>query len=230
MNIDRYLLELYDDDLMNDFAVRPSPIHGKGVFSQKAIRKGDFINTHFNAGEKITKFGRFLNHSPKPNAKSVKQKDGGYKTYAEKDINPDDEITLDYTVNKDLEQPQKDWNLQEKVIVREPPEGADEVEIQIDNSDEASITFSPKSDTKPMKENPDTVYGQGTNPKPEDETYLSLLKKSTKVNVKTKVEQDDEDREEIEVDVPRNKGLQPNPDLNPSYYGSDTKKLNFNSN
>lgn len=34
----------------------------------------------------------------------------------------------------------------------------------------------------------DTVYGQGSNPKPEDETYLNLLKKTTstkKVKVKS---------------------------------------------
>ena len=104
-----YLRELYDDDLMNNFAVRPSPIHGQGVFSKQPFRKGDFINTHFDPGEKITRFGSNLNHSNDPSGVSHKQKDGGYKTYAQKNIKPGDELTLDYTVNPELEQPQKGW-------------------------------------------------------------------------------------------------------------------------
>ena len=232
MSLDEYLQELSSKSLMNNYAVRPSPIHGNGVFSQKPFRKGDFINTHFKAGEEITDFGKHLNHSPNPNARSIKQDDGSYNTYAEKDIKPNDEITLDYTVNKDLEQPESNWNLTEKVIVREPPEGSDEIEIQVDNSDEANISFSPNSKPKNARTNEggaDTVFGQGTNPKPEDETYLSLLKKSTKVQVKMK-EEDEEDKDEIEVDLHGHNNLKPNPDLNPSFYGSDTKKSSFNSN
>ena len=159
----KYLYELYDDDLMNNFVVRPSPINGKGVFATKKFRKGEFINTHFEPGDKITDFGANLNHSSKPSARSDKQDDGSYKTYAEKDIVPDDEVTLDYTNNKELEQPQKGW--------------------------------------KHVEESSDTVFGQGTAPNPEDETYLSLLKKSTKVRVKVKVhEEDDEDKD---VDNPK---------------------------
>lgn len=190
MYIEKYLRELQSNSLMNNYVVRPSPIHGNGVFSKKPFRKGDFINTHFEPGERITDFGRNLNHSPKPNARSIKQNDGGYKTYAEKDINPNDEITLDYTKNKELEQPQDGWNLQtEKVVVREPPEGEGEIEVYVDGSDEANITFSPKSNPKNARTNEggsETVFGKGDNPKPEDETYLSLLKKSTKVKVKVK--------------------------------------------
>ncbi len=70
-----------------------------------------------------------------------------------------------------------------------------------------------------MDESSDTVYGRGTNPKPEDETYLSLLKGTTRPKVKVKVkEEEEEDKDEIEVKVNRNP-TEPNPDLNPSYYG-----------
>lgn len=226
MRLGQYLQELQSKSLMNNYVVRPSPIHGNGVFSKKLFRKGDLINTHFEPGEKITDFGKNLNHSPKPNARSFKQDDGGYKTYAEKDIKPNDEITLDYTVNKNLEQPKDGWNLQtEKVVVREPPEGEGEIEVQVGNSDETNMNHS-SSDPKNARTNEgaaETVFGKGTNPKPEDETYLSLLKKSNKVKVKVK----EEDKDEIEVDVHVNRNLKPNPDLNPSYYGSDTKKLNL---
>ena len=144
--------------------------------------------------------------------------------------------------------------LEEKVVVREPPETS-EVEIQIDTSDEANITFSPKSDVRPPKkedqdflmmnkhgipvgktievkmsddleESSDTVFGQGTAPNPEDETYLSLLKKSTKARVKVKVneEDDEDDKEEIEVRISSDSGKQMDPNLNPSYVSGPKPK------
>ena len=74
------------------------------------------------------------------------------------------------------------------------------VKISVDTSDEASTQFSPRSESEDIEESSDTVYGQGTNPKPEDETYLSLLKKSTKPRVKVKVEEEDE-KDKIEVKI-----------------------------
>lgn len=107
--IDKYLKELQSKSLQNRYAIRPSPIHGKGSFAARSYKKGEFIDTHFEPGEKITDFGAHLNHCSKPSAISHKQKDKSYKTYAARDINADDEVTLDYTVNPDLEQPQKGW-------------------------------------------------------------------------------------------------------------------------
>ncbi len=107
--LDTYINEIYSKSLQNNYTIRPSPIHGNGVFATQDFNKGDFINTHFGPGEKITDFGANLNHCSTPTAHSDKQKDGSYKTYAEKDIKKDDEITLDYPVNQNLEQPQKGW-------------------------------------------------------------------------------------------------------------------------
>lgn len=185
--LNEYLSELHSKSLMNNYVVRPSPIHGNGVFATKPFRKGDFINTHFNPNYDITEFGRYLNHSPTPTAKSVREKDYSFKTYAERDIEPGEEITLDYTKNKDLEQPQKNWNLEEKrVILKEPPEGDGEIEVQVDPDDERNIQFSPNTEDASA-----TVYGQGTPPDPEDETYLNQLKGSTKaVKVKIRIDKD----------------------------------------
>lgn len=108
--LDKYLNEIYSKSLMNNYVIRPSPIHGSGVFAKKPFRKGDFINTHLDANDNITEFGSFLNHSQNPTARSVKQKDTSYNTYAEKDVKKDDEVTVDYTVNKELEQPEEGWN------------------------------------------------------------------------------------------------------------------------
>jgi len=40
----------------------------------------------------------------------------------------------------------------------------------------------------------DTVFGQGTNPKPEGETYLNLLKSTVKPKGKIKIKVDEEER------------------------------------
>jgi len=89
-----------------------------------------------------------------------------------------------------------------------------DVDVQVDTSDESNIdesdifsTFNQASEVSSLKVDvkidedveddsgdpsvseggKETVFGQGTNPKPEDETYLSLLKKTTptpKVKIK----------------------------------------------
>jgi len=104
MKLKHYLEQLSHE---NNFEVKESPIHGVGVFSMKDFESGEFINVHFFKDDKglvITKFGKNLNHSDKPNAMSKKDS-SGYKTYALKKIKNGDEITLDYRVNKELEQP-----------------------------------------------------------------------------------------------------------------------------
>jgi len=104
---------LNDDSLEDNFEIRKSSIHGLGAFSKRDFKKGEFINKHIirlsNGDLQVTKFGRKLNHSTNPNAISKKGSDGCYRVYALKDINSGDEITLDYTVNKNLEQPNKNW-------------------------------------------------------------------------------------------------------------------------
>lgn len=88
------------------------------------------------------------------------------------------------------------------------------VKVQVDTSDEQNIdesdifsSFNHRAEVGAMRVDvqidedieeegdsiaeggEDTVYGQGTNPKPEDETYLNLLKKTTpKPKVKIRVE------------------------------------------
>ena len=103
-------LSVYLEYLSNEknFEIKKSPIHGVGVFSLKDFEKGELIDIHFfKDGDKlvITTFGKNLNHSDEPNAVSKKDLTG-YKTYALKKIKNGDEVTLDYRVNKELEQPE----------------------------------------------------------------------------------------------------------------------------
>jgi len=97
---------------MANFSISSSKIHGVGVISKRSYSSGDLIGIALYQGEKpyplTTYFGAHLNHSVEPNAET-KNEGKYYKTYAIKSISPGDEICVDYTVNKDLEQPEENW-------------------------------------------------------------------------------------------------------------------------
>lgn len=101
-----------NDNLISNFEIGKSSIHGDGVISTKELQASEFINLAIYKGQDgsfhTTRFGGYLNHSTNPNA--ITNKDGdNYLTYAGKRINDGEEITVDYTKNLELEQPQADW-------------------------------------------------------------------------------------------------------------------------
>jgi len=92
------------------FRVRPSPIHGLGLFARTRIRKGQYLGTY--EGPRVNRNGshvlwvyegrgwtrrdgknllRYINHSNNPNAEF-----DGFDLYALRDIRPGEEITIDY--------------------------------------------------------------------------------------------------------------------------------------
>ena len=117
--LNEYLKFLYEsEDLIPNFKVGPSKIHGKGVFATKQFKSGEFINNGLLPTGKpgplndktfyATDFGKFVNHSYTPNA-SLEFEDDAYKVYAMRDIEPGEELTSDYTQTKGLKQPKPDW-------------------------------------------------------------------------------------------------------------------------
>jgi len=97
---------------IKNFEIKDSDIQGKGVFATKKISSGEFINVALFKTEDdfydTTTFGGMVNHCSKPNSRT-RFEGQHYRTYAVKDINPGDEITADYTVNKTLQQPEPGW-------------------------------------------------------------------------------------------------------------------------
>lgn len=203
--IDFILEQLQPDD---NFEIKKSSIHGVGAFSKKDFKTGQFINIHIlpldNGNLKVTAFGKKLNHSSKPNAISKKEDDGCYRVYALKDINSGDEITLDYTVNKNLEQPNKNWN-NEGVTV-DPKTYSNKkktVFLKVDASDESNMPnynpfvgevkkFIDEEIQGVLNQGSETVFGK-TNPRSDQETYLALLKHSgPKIKVDVETEDDDQ--------------------------------------
>jgi ArsR family metal-binding transcriptional regulator len=102
--------------LVERFEIGPSEIHGNGVISKGNYNPGELIGVAIypaRNGMATTEFGAHLNHTKDPNAET-KFEDGCYKTYAIKMIYPHDEIAVDYTVNKELEQPEDWWDKEQK--------------------------------------------------------------------------------------------------------------------
>jgi len=83
------------------FAVKPSPIDGKGLFATTPLNPGDII-APARIGGLRTQAGRYTNHSRTPNALMVHNPLGDIYLVASKPISgyeggaPSEEITIDY--------------------------------------------------------------------------------------------------------------------------------------
>ena len=89
----------------------PSPIHGEGDFTGKHMPEGTDLGIaqiKQPEGHDITPLGKYHNHSAAPNCTNVTKGDN-HHLVALRDIEPDEEITVDYTLQSDLEQPGDDW-------------------------------------------------------------------------------------------------------------------------
>ena len=83
-------------DMPKDYAVelKESPIHGKGLFAQRAFRAGDVVCPGRLKGCR-TPGGRFINHAYEANVKPVMVDDDIYAV-ATREIQPGEELLVDY--------------------------------------------------------------------------------------------------------------------------------------
>jgi len=113
------ILEVYLDKLELDsedaYEIAPSKIHGNGVMANKHFKPGDYINICVSKIQDndpkliITPFGSYINHSYKPTA-VIKKEPPYYNTYAKVELNPGDEVTVDYSKHKEFKQPDPSWD------------------------------------------------------------------------------------------------------------------------
>jgi SET domain-containing protein len=102
MDILEIYLEKLDLDNKKVYKIGPSKIHGNGVIAKKHFKPGEYINICVSKIRKkfpqfdITKFGSHLNHSYKANAE-IKKEPPYYNTYARNKIQPDEEVTVNYS-------------------------------------------------------------------------------------------------------------------------------------
>ncbi len=80
--------------------VKDSPIAGKGLFADRDILAMEELGTA-SVGGMRSEFGRYVNHSDKPNLSYELVKDS-MVVYSKRDIKKDEEFTVDYRKNKDL--------------------------------------------------------------------------------------------------------------------------------
>lgn len=102
---------LSDDELHQLFYTQESEIHGKGLYARVQIKEGDYMGEYDGpvvsdngshvlwvekyddvwVGRDGKNLLRYLNHSHDPHAEFI-----GFELYALRDIDPDEEITIDY--------------------------------------------------------------------------------------------------------------------------------------
>lgn len=89
--------------------ISDSNIEGVGIFTDKLIKNGEFIDLAIDSYNNITNFGSKINHSWTPNANLYKKNDLYYMV-AIKDIYPHEEITANYMNTPDfIKKPNSDW-------------------------------------------------------------------------------------------------------------------------
>jgi hypothetical protein len=97
---------------MKKYYVNKSNLGGKGVFALKDLKKGETIGLlhkiiKLGSDYEFTELGRMHNHKDNPNCHNEKIDDKRYLV-ATKNIKKGEELTTDYRLQPDLEQPQ-DW-------------------------------------------------------------------------------------------------------------------------
>ena len=107
--VTKILIESTLDEL---WVVSESPIHGDGVFATDMIPGGTNLGVAHvlkpNGRYHVTELGHNHNHSYEPNCVN-KMINGTRYLFAKDDIPMGTEITVDYTLQPDLEQPLADW-------------------------------------------------------------------------------------------------------------------------
>ena len=93
--------------LPESVTIKPSGVHGLGLFAEQEIKQGTNLGmTHIKLDDKIirTPLGGFINHANEPNCVKVELHANGNEPYSKKwnlvttrDIKKGEEITLRYT-------------------------------------------------------------------------------------------------------------------------------------
>ena len=110
------------------YHVDESEIQGKGVFASKDLKKGEVIGLLHDIIEmgnkyKFTELGKFHNHSDNPNCHNELVDGNKRFLVATRDISEGEELTTDYRLQPDLEQPIENWSINESTKYRPEVDG-----------------------------------------------------------------------------------------------------------
>jgi hypothetical protein len=110
------------------YNVDESEIQGKGVFASKDLKKGEVIGLLHDIIEmgnkyKFTELGKFHNHSDNPNCHNELVDGNKRFLVATRDISEGEELTTDYRLQPDLEQPIENWSINKSTKYRPEVDG-----------------------------------------------------------------------------------------------------------
>jgi SET domain-containing protein len=91
----------YNNESNHQFYIDKSNIHGVGVYTAKKYNKNNYVINIIKKGYiyNISTFGQKINHSYDPNCYLYKDINNNYDLYALRYIQPNEEITSDYSKN-----------------------------------------------------------------------------------------------------------------------------------
>jgi hypothetical protein len=110
-NFVRQVLRESHGGLHDALEIKQSPIHGVGVFATRDIPAHTNLGPaqiKRDMGYRVTDLGRNHNHSYQPTCYNEMDGDTRY-LLPRQDLKPGDEVTIDYTLQADLEQPNMGW-------------------------------------------------------------------------------------------------------------------------
>ena len=102
-------LHFFMRDFTSAYVIKPSTIHGVGIYTQKNILKDDVLFKAISVDESVTPLGSYVNHCNRPNTKLV-EKDKAWFLVALTDIKKNTELKCNYNLTPDfIMKPGDNW-------------------------------------------------------------------------------------------------------------------------
>lgn len=130
-----------------DIYQAPSNIEGQGMFAGKPFKKGDLIGLAHSNGQPASQLGRMHNHNENSPTMISKKSGNDRFVFAAKDLQPGDELTTNYRMQPELEQPE-DFQFGGSVMmpprkgVRKNPDGSESTHLMATETLDGKNWFS----------------------------------------------------------------------------------------
>ena len=117
-----------------DIYQAPSNIEGQGMFAGKPFKKGDLIGLAHSNDQAASQLGRMHNHDENSPTMISKKSGNDRFVFAAKDLQPGDELTTNYRMQPELEQPDQFQNGGSVMVsprqgVRKNPDGTESTHL-----------------------------------------------------------------------------------------------------
>ena len=130
-----------------DIYQAPSNIEGQGMFAGKPFKKGDLIGLAHSNDQPASQLGRMHNHDENSSTMISKKSGNNRFVFAAKDLQPGDELTTNYRMQPELEQPEQFQNGGSVMVpprqgVRKNPDGTESTHLMATETLDGKNWFS----------------------------------------------------------------------------------------